>query len=162
MKIIIHDLNEKINLENSIEFNSKNVKSCTGCFRCWFKRPKTCSYNDELKTIGNLILNCDEIIIISKCVMGGYSSTVKQILERCIGYVEPFFEIRNKRIRHKIKTNKKLKWNCLFYGDTTSDDEMLISYLVKENAQNFNATIESLKFFQSDIEIREWLNDKCY
>lgn len=162
MKIIIHDLNEKIDLDNIIEFNPKNTKSCIGCFNCWFKRPKACAYNDELKTIGNLILNCDEIIIISKCVMGCYSSTVKQILERCISYVEPFFEIRNKRIRHKLKANKKLKWNCLFYGNTTPDDEILASYLVKENVQNFNATLESLKFFSNDIEIREWLNDKCY
>ena len=162
MKIIIHDLNEKLNFENSIEFNSKNVNHCIGCFNCWLKKPKTCVYNDELKTLGNLILNCDEIVVISKCVMGSYSSTVKQILERCIGYVEPFFEIRNKRVRHKLKTNKKLKWDCLFYGNTTSNDELLASSLVKENISNFNSVLVSLKFFQTDLEIREWLNDKCY
>lgn len=160
MKIIIHDLNQKLDISGSIEFNGQNIKSCIGCFSCWFKTPKNCIHNDDLKTIGNLLLNCDEVIIISKCINGCYSSTVKQILERCISYVEPFFEIRNGEIHHKLRIDKKLKFYILFYGNITLNDKICAKYLVDANIKNFNATLESLNFLEDDVKIKEWLNDK--
>lgn len=162
MKIIIHDLNEKLDISGIIEFNGHNIKNCIGCFSCWFKTPKNCIHQDDLKTIGNLLLNCDEVIIISKCINGCYSSTVKQVLERCISYVEPFFEIRNNEIHHKLKINKKLNFNILFYGNFTSEDKLVATKLVEANMNNFASTLENLKFFENDLKVKEWLNDKYY
>ena len=98
MKIIIHDL-EELKLDGNYKIiNERNIKNCIGCFNCWTKTPMKCIHNDICQNIGKDISNCEELIIISKCIYGSYSSKVKKVLERCISYVYPFFEIRKGEI----------------------------------------------------------------
>ena len=119
MRTIIHDLKDTsfLNLNSEDLLVSDVNKSCIGCFNCWVKTPFCCIHNDKITNIGKLILDSDELIIISKCVDGSYSSKVKRIIERSISYVEPFFTIRNKEIHHLSRLSKKLNFKIYFYGD---------------------------------------------
>ena len=98
MRTIIHDLKDishlKLNSDDILVGEVKN--NCIGCFSCWVKHPLNCIFNDKIKNNGKNVLDSDELIIISKCVNGSYSSKVKRILERSISYVLPFFTVRNK------------------------------------------------------------------
>ena len=156
MRTIIHDLEDIsfLNLSsNDLLVNDVN-NSCIGCFNCWVKKPFLCVHNDKIINIGKLILDSDELILISKCVDGSYSSKVKRIIERSISYVEPFFTIRNKEIHHLSRLPKKLNFKVYFYGDKiTSNDKNVAELLVKANMKNLNTTNPTVCFFNSYKEI---------
>ena len=156
MRTIIHDLKDTsfLNLNSEDLLVSDVNKSCIGCFNCWVKTPFCCIYNDKITNIGKLILDSDELIIISKCVDGSYSSKVKRIIERSISYVEPFFTIRNKEIHHLSRLSKKLNFKIYFYGDNiTSDDKKVAEMLAKANMKNLNTTDQIISFLNSYKEI---------
>lgn len=111
----IHDLNDKELKGIRIKENDKIINAlscennCIGCFSCWIKHHKKCAIKDNFSNVVENIKNSDELILISKCRYGCYSNQVKRILERCIGYVLPYFTIRNKEIHHKSRYNNKIK-----------------------------------------------------
>ncbi len=154
MKIIIHDSKNLKTSSNDIVLTESKYH-CIGCFKCWFKTPLECCQSDEVKDLGKLFLSCDELIIISKCTCGSYSSKVKKILERSLSYVEPYFEMRSKNIHHKIRRKNKLTMSVYFYGNITERSKQIAKKLIYNNAINYNATIEKIDFFNNIREIEK-------
>jgi len=154
MKTIIHDLDKK-NLKK-LKFNDCDYiidantckYTCIGCFSCWIKHPKKCIYKDSYSNMADILKNTDELIIISKSRYGCYSSSIKRVLERSIGYVLPYFTIRNNMIHHLSRYDKKLKITALFYGDINELDKENLYNLVKANSINFNASSFDVKYFK--------------
>lgn len=161
MRTIIHDFKEdslkKINFyDDDIVINSRDVtKGCIGCFSCWVKHPKVCIHNDSIREIVDNIKNSDELIIISECRYGCYSSYVKRVLERCIGYVLPFFTIRDNMIHHKSRYDKKIRFNTYFYGDISNWDKICLRELVRANAINLEAMDYRVNFISNIKELSE-------
>lgn len=143
MKTIIHDL-EKFRLDNCFVINSVE-HNCIGCFNCWFKHPRKCIYKD-IQNISSMLLSSSEIIIISKCLYGCYSYKVKQILERCIGFVEPFFTVRHNELHHKVRTRKPISLSVYFYGDVNENEKIIARKLAQANSKNLNVTIKKICF----------------
>ena len=145
MRTIIHDLNEKeVNelkfCETDKKINALDCsKHCIGCFSCWIRHPKSCAIKDEFSNIVDYIAKSDELVLISKSRYGCYSSETKRVLERCIGYVLPYFTIRNNEIHHQSRYDKKIKLSAYFYGDISDDDKNNLETLVKANSINLNA-----------------------
>lgn len=159
MRTIIHDLNKidikklGFNEEDKIISSINCKKSCIGCFSCWIKHPKKCALTDEFSNITEFIKNSDELVIISKCRYGCYSAPTKRVLERCIGYVLPFFTIRNKEIHHESRYEKKLTLTTYFYGEITNEDKKNIEKLVKANSVNLNANKYEIKYINNIKEL---------
>lgn len=158
MKTIIHDLNN-----NEISFNKNyNVvnalkcnNNCIGCFSCWINTPSKCIIKDEFDNLTKQLSKTDELIIISKCRYGCYSNEVKKVLERCIGYVLPYFEIRNKEIHHQSRYKNKLKLSTYFYGNIDKKNKICVDNLVKSNAINLNVSEYSIKYVDNLKEIEK-------
>jgi len=158
MKTIIHDLNK-----NEISFNNDDKivialdcsNNCIGCFSCWVKHPKKCIFKDEFNNLTEYLNKSDELVIISKCRYGCYSNAVKRVLERCIGYVLPHFEIRSNEIHHKSRYDKKLKLSTYFYGNIDEKDKICVHKLVKANAINLNADDYEIKYVNNLKEIEK-------
>lgn len=145
MRTIIHDLNDKD--VNKIKFKKDDKiisavncdKGCIGCFSCWIKNPKKCAFKDNYSNIVESLKLSNELIIISKCRYGCYSNQTKRVLERCIGYVLPYFTIREGKIHHESRYDKKLHFKTYFYGDINDLDKKTLRDLVKANSINLNA-----------------------
>ena len=155
MRTIIHDLNEiKFSVDDKI-LSSVNCKNnCIGCFSCWIKHPKKCALKDEYSNIVESIKDSKELILISKCRYGCYSNEVKRVLERCIGYVLPYFTIRNNEIHHKSRYKKQINMRVYFYGNNISDEEKEIAKeLVNGNGINFNTKASETIFVKDILEI---------
>lgn len=155
MRLIIHDL-ENLDFsklsKNDFAVQTNSCKNCIGCFNCWVKTPLKCVLNDDMMFNGKKLLDSEELIIISKCVYGSYSSKVKRILERCISYVEPFFTLRENEIHHRMRDEKKLKFKIFFYGDNFSDEYKDTAIkLIKANQKNLN-TEEPNVYFINNLE----------
>ena len=158
MRIIIHDL-KKLDFTNlrsdDVVLDSNDSKSCIGCFSCWIKHPFKCILNDKLKYNGKKVFECDELIIISKCVNGCYSSKSKKILERCLSYVAPFFTIRNNEIHHKSRIEKQIDFKTIFYGNIDLEEKEIAKRLVTANMYNLNSKNPSIIFLDKIEDIKE-------
>lgn len=159
MRTILHDLKEKDikylkTKSDDVLISCINCKKyCIGCFSCWVKHPKQCALNDEFSNIVEYLKDSEELIIISENRYGCYSSSVKRVLERCIGYVLPYFTIRNNEIHHASRYSKKLKLKTLFYGNITEKDKEVSKTLVKANSINLNANSYEINYYKNLKEL---------
>ena len=160
MKTIIHDLDDKAVIKMKFDskdkvFNSnKCLKSCIGCFSCWIKHPTHCIYKDSFSHIPESIKDSDELVLISQNHYGTYSDTVKRVLERCIGYVHPFFTIREGKIHHQSRYMKRIKFTVYIYGDITTQEKETFNDLVKANSINLNSKEYEVIFLKNIKELK--------
>ncbi len=158
MRLLIHDLDdfEFKNLSNDIKVINKkdDIKSCIGCFGCWVKTPAECVINDSYKNMGELLSKLDEIIIISKCVYGGLSPFIKNVFDRAISYIHPYFVIRNNELHHKRRYKNIINLTVWFYGeDITSKEKETANSLMKANAVNFDGLVNQITFIKNIDEL---------
>ena len=108
MNLIIHDLNEREWTAISEKYkgweiisDNGTIKPCVGCFGCWLKDPGQCVMKDGYNRMGALIHKADEVVVVSRYTYGGFSSFVKNVFDRSIGWVLPFFEVYEGEMHHK-------------------------------------------------------------
>lgn len=163
MKLLIHDLGEKefqtlfsqIGEDIIVIADNAAIRPCIGCFGCWVKTPGTCVIKDGYEDLGKLLSGCDEMIVISKCLYGGFSSFVKNVLDRGIAYIHPYFTRRNGEMHHRKRYDSKVKWTVFFYGeDITPDERKTAEMLIPANGVNFNSRESSVRFYNNYKEIR--------
>lgn len=158
MNVVIHDLDNEqfekqfcdIKTNTYIISDTGSIQNCIGCFGCWIKTPGKCVIKDGYDNLGEVFSKADKVIIISKCIYGGYSPFVKTVLERCISYLLPFFTIINNETHHKARYKNRLQLLVYFYGKHITAKEMLTAQnLVKANSKNFNVYHNKVSFFES-------------
>ena len=130
---------------------------CIGCFGCWLKTPGTCVIKDGFENMGKGLSEVSEFVLISKATFGSYSSAVKNVLDRSISYVLPFFEIRNGEMHHGERYFNDLKISVVFYGHMTENEKRTAESLVNANAVNLNAELGKVHFVESMEAIKEVL-----
>lgn len=164
MKLILHDMdgNEFNHLfpdlpdSFKVVSNDDTIKNCVGCFGCWIKTPGACVIRDHYGDMGEWLAKSNELIIISKCFYGGYSPFVKNILDRSISYIHPYFETRNNEMHHKRRYNHTFETSVWFYGEDITDDERSTAEkVVVANSINIVSNIKRLQFIKSVEEIGE-------
>lgn len=155
MRLIIHDLKseefEKLfpnGLEDtSVISDDGSIHNCIGCFGCWLKTPGACVIRDKYGDMGEYLSKCDEVIIISECVYGGFSPFVKNVLDRSISYILPFFKINNGEMHHQRRYDNKVDMKVWFYGNKiTGREKETAKGIVKANCINLYWDISSISF----------------
>ena len=167
MKLILHDLTEEQLRISGIDSLSEEFyqlipcleidRYCIGCFGCWLKTPGRCVIKDRFQNMGETLAKVDGLILLSKATFGSYSSAVKNVLDRSISYVEPFFEIRNGEMHHKERYYKDLTISAVFYGDMSDGEKETAKSLVKANAVNLNGDIGFVRFTTAEELAKEVL-----
>lgn len=162
MKLLIHDLGDedfrKIfpNPPDDMVIISDDgtIHHCLGCFGCWVKTPAVCVIRDKYGDMGERFSRCKETIIISKCCYGGFSPFVKNVLDRSISYVHPYFVIRNGEMHHRRRYKNHIDMRVWFYGENiTEKEKQTAQKLVKANSINFDCDIRSVSFMRSIMEM---------
>jgi hypothetical protein len=144
--------------EEDILVNAGDIQRyCIGCFGCWLKTPGKCIIKDGFEDMGQRLSQVSEFILISKATFGSYSSAVKNVLDRSISYVLPFFEIRNGEMHHGERYHNALTISALFYGPMSEQEKRTAQNLVRANAVNLNAALGKVHFVEGMEDIREVL-----
>lgn len=159
MKVIIHDIeNELFNTlfgqtnthDIQIISNNHSIKKCQGCFGCWVGTPGKCVIKDEYEEMGKILSNADEVILISECFYGGYSPFIKNILDRSISYLLPFFELVKNETHHKKRYSNTFNLSVYFYkNQITKSEKKTANELVKANCINFHVLHYKVLFFDT-------------
>ena len=133
----------------SVRLDDK-IKSCMGCFECWIKTPGKCKIKDGYENLAKLYSKADKVVIISQCVYGSYSPFVKNVLDRTIPYLLPFFKFKNKEMHHITRNKTKFDLNVYFYGKNLSPNEKTIAKeIVKANSVNLDVKNFKVSFLEN-------------
>lgn len=161
MKMIIHDLSEAqwkaiapTGDDYIIVSPTQKITHCAGCFGCWVKTPAACVIRDAYGDMGENLAKCNGVIIISKCCYGSYSPFVKNVLDRSISYVHPYFVMKNGEMHHRERYRNRFALSAWFYGeDITPQEKLTAEKLVKANTVNLWAQIKTVRFVRDITEI---------
>ena len=162
MNILIHDLSDeqfqklfpKANNDIYIISDTGTIRHCIGCFGCWIKTPGKCVLKDGYDNMGELLSRSEKLTIISQCFYGCYSPFVKNVLDRSIPWMLPFFKIKNNETHHKRRYQNNLQIAVHFYGENTAIEEReTAKRLVKANCINFYVKNYEISFSKSLEEL---------
>ncbi|MDP4152236.1 MAG: flavodoxin family protein [Bacillota bacterium] len=167
MKMIVHDLSEEEFLslghnpskEIMIISDNGKIHNCIGCYGCWIKTPGICVMKDGYQNMGALLSKCDELTIISKCIYGSYSPFIRNIWDRSMSYLLPYFVTKKGETHHRNRYAHQFSLSVHFYGDDITEAEMATARkLVVANSKNFYS-IGNMVYFHKDLQaVGEALN----
>ena len=159
MNLIIHDLDSREWAKAGSEYAGWNVVTdngamhpCSGCFACWNRTPGTCVIKDGYENMAGLIHGADEVVIMSRYTYGGFSGSVKNVIDRCLGYVLPQFEITGDETHHMRRYEEDKPFTFIFYGRELTDEEKAAAErYVQAVCTNFRSHVKSVEF-RTDIQ----------
>lgn len=139
--------------ETVVVSDNGTIKNCIGCYGCWVKTPGQCVIKDEYQQMGALLSEADRVMIFSRCLLGGYSPFIKNVLDRSISYLLPFFKAKGKETHHQQRYPAQFALEVHFYGENLSDREKSVAEkLVQANAVNFDASSVRVTFSEKAEE----------
>ena len=164
MRMIVHDLSQQdfeaigIMADSDIVVSDNGtIKNCIGCYSCWVKTPGVCVLKDDYRSMGERLAFCDELLVISKCVYGSYSPFIRNVWDRSLPYLLPYFFTRNDETHHRARYPKRLAYSVCFYGGMTENEAETAKRLVYANAKNFHASVSNVFFCHDLSDIKEAL-----
>jgi multimeric flavodoxin WrbA len=145
----------------------KKIGACAGDFFCWVRSPGICNVDDDNRDIAEALVGSDLMVYLTPVMFGGYSSTLKSMVDHQVQNVKPFFAMVDGETHH-VKRYKKNP-DLLVVGWMESPDthsETVFRHLVQRNALNWHAKTyvsDVVLANQSDKEMQasaqKWLND---
>ena len=162
MKVIIHDLDSQFDemirskCDRMIPADGKYAP-CQGCFGCWTRHPAECKMKDSLQQVCRIIGRADELVIISKNLYGGYSSAVKNVLDRSIGTSTPLSTYRGGQMHHTLRYGKHDLWKVIVYGEITEKEKETFRCLAERNAVNDGYQRSEVVFLEDPAELEKKL-----
>ena len=161
MRLILSDyikLPVSVVKDSVVITDNGKMRNCIGCFGCWIKTPAKCIIKDGYENLGKQFSDCSELLIISKCIYGSVSPFIKNIFDRSISYIHPYFEIVNGEMHHKRRYDNTFKITVYFYGENISDREKETAQkLLKAMAVNFHSSINKIIFLNNINELKSTL-----
>ncbi len=154
MDLLIHDLSPEEWEKEAGKYEGWNIVSddgsirpCVGCFRCWTGGTGSCAFKDGYENMGALIHGADSVTVLSRYTYGGFSSFVKNVFDRSIGYVLPEFETAYGEMHHKRRYPEEKPATFIFRGSglTEEDKEKAKSY-VAAVCRNLRGTVKEVLF----------------
>ena len=97
-----------------------NINPCQGRFRCWLKTPGNCFQQDDMQMLYPRLRQADVWVFATPVYVDGVSGPMKNLMDRTVPLMEPFFEVRDGHCRHPTREGDKggkivLVSNCGFW-----------------------------------------------
>ena len=161
MKLVIHDLSreewDRIQGEYegwTVVSDDGSIRPCTGCFGCWNRTPGTCVVRDGYENMGLLIHRAEEVLVISRYRYGGFSGFVKNVIDRCLGYVLPQFEIIGGETHHRKRYEETKPFTFIFRAPPlTKEEKACAGRYVRALCANFRGYVKAILFREESREL---------
>jgi multimeric flavodoxin WrbA len=149
-----------------VVLREQQIGACAGDFFCWIRTPGICNIDDDNRDIAAAIVDSQLVAYLSPVTFGGYSFTLKRMVDHQIQNYSPFFEMHEGETHHQ----KRYRTTPALLGvgwqdapDTRS--ATIFRHLVQRNALNFHARTwisDVLPTSQADEElqaaVQSWLS----
>ena len=170
MNLLIHDLDKEEWAKIADQYagwdvvsDNGGIKPCAGCFGCWIKNPGQCIIKDGYEDMGERIHRADEVVVMSRYTYGGFSSFVKNVIDRSISYMLPFFEMYRSEMHHMPRYVGMKNFTFIFRGyDLTEDDKTRARSYVEAVCRNLQSACKDVIFEEDkrDPDVRLGLASK--
>jgi len=123
-----------------IPLRDKKIGNCAGDFFCWVRSPGVCNVDDDNREIANGIANSDLVVYLTPVTFGGYSSTLKKMIDHQIQNILPFFEQVGGETHHQKRYRKYPDFLAIGWMNRSDmQTEAIFRHLTYRNALNFHA-----------------------
>jgi multimeric flavodoxin WrbA len=157
-------LNELLK-ENGAEirvFSPGNMKlaHCIGCFGCWLETPGICRFREpDGQELLKAVMQSDTTILFTPVTFGGYSSQLKQIVDRFVSHLLPYFGVYHGEIHHRSRYLSYPRLVGIGVQDFSNPAEAdIFKLIVGRNAINLHApsySAEVISSTDSDEHLRD-------
>jgi multimeric flavodoxin WrbA len=145
----------------------KKIGNCAGDFFCWIRTPGICNVDDDNRLIAAAIIASDLMVYLTPVTFGGYSSTLKKMVDHQIQNISPFFTQVEGETHHQKRYKKHPDLLVIGWMEApNAQAESVFRHLAQRNALNYYAEKSAsgvVLASQSDGEIlasmQKWLND---
>lgn len=141
----------------SILLHQANIRGCLGCFKCWDTTPGLCiQQKDEAPDIVKQFLRSELVVFLTPLTFGGYSSELKQIIERMLGILQPGFTMQSGESHHLKRYERYPSLLALSVTEILDvEGERLFKALVERHSHNFYPPkYRAEVFFPGDEDIK--------
>ena len=83
------------------------INPCQGCFNCWIKTPGECYQKDDMQMLYPKIREADIMVFATPVYVDGVNGQMKNMIDRMLPRVKPFFELRDGHCRHPLREGTK-------------------------------------------------------
>ncbi|MGE5423224.1 MAG: NAD(P)H-dependent oxidoreductase [Ignavibacteriales bacterium] len=139
-----------------IAIGRDDLMFCKGCFGCWVKKPGECTINDQIGQINRNTMNSDVVIYLCPVVFGQFSANIKNVIDRWLPNVLPFFMTRkNGSTMHPFRYKSYPRQIMAAYADDLSPEDANIFMDIKKKHLEW---FELLMYEGSDISVERFLD----
>ena len=150
-----------------ILLREQKIGNCAGDFFCWIRNPGMCNVDDDNRTIAADVVHSDLMVYLTPVTFGGYSSTLKRMVDHQIQNVLPYFAKYDGETHHQKRYSKYPDFLTIgWLPQPDAPAEAVFHQLCRRNAINFyakKAVSGVLLTGQSDAEVvtalNGWLDD---
>jgi multimeric flavodoxin WrbA len=145
----------------------RKIGNCAGDFFCFIRTPGVCNVDDDNRLIAEALVNSDLMIYLSPVTFGGYSPTLKRMVDHQLQNISPFFA----RVAGETHHARRYKKNpdLLVVGWMQAPDaqsEAVFRHLIQRIALNWHSNTwvsDVILTNQSDDELKAlaqgWVDD---
>jgi len=145
----------------------KNIGNCAGDFFCFIRTPGVCNVDDDNRVIASALVNSDLMVYLTPVTFGGYSSTLKRMVDHQMQNVSPFFAMVEGETHHAKRYQKNPDFLVVGWMEAPDkQSEAIFRHLVQRNALNWHAKTwvgEVVLANQSEDDLRasveHWVDD---
>lgn len=115
------------------------INPCQGNLRCWLKTPGECFQKDDMQMLYPALREADVWVFATPVYVDGVAGPMKNLLDRTIPLMQPFFELRDGHCRHPLREGVKhgkvvLVSSCGFWEMDNFDPLLVHMKAVCKNA----------------------------
>ncbi len=137
-----------------VNLREKNIRPCTGCFKCWIKTPGTCVIKDDAIELSGKFIHSDHVVLASPLKMGYFSAIMKNTLDRSIPNLHPHLEEVNGEIHHKKRYDTYPGIGVLLKREESTDQEDIdiITDLCTRMCINIRTSLSFVHFIEDSLQ----------
>ena len=168
MKLLIHDYTPEEFAPLAAQYagwdivsDDGSIRPCIGCFGCWIKTPGQCVIPDAYQTMARRIHAAEEVVVCTKWTYGGFSPFVKNVFDRSIGVVLPFFEIVDGEMHHQKRYAEVIPMTVHFRGSGLDSEKRALSRrYVEAVCRNLQGAVKDVTFEEIPVPAPKQADDR--
>ena len=166
-RIVINELESQNWEVEHILLRDEKIGNCAGDFFCWIRSPGVCTVDDANREIASRIANSDMVVYLTPVTFGGYSSTLKKMVDHQIQNILPFFAWVGGETHHQKRYRRYPDFLAVgWMNHADAETEATFRHLTYRNALNFHAKRYITGVVLADqtndelrSSMRNWLNE---
>lgn len=152
-------LTEKHPGVETVALRELGIRTCTGCWSCWWATPGRCVHKDGMETLYPKIIASDLIVWATPLVLGAQCALTKKAQDRMIPLIHPYFELVQGESHHRRRYAHYPSFALVVdpAGTDGEADLALVRRLFERFALNFRS---GLAWFATTAEVPEEAADE--